>query len=90
MEQSNKDWILTNWTPGATFQALAFAKHSKCESFASCLNALESALNDVGNLDLKKNTNSNVILWARKNKKKAQSVRVFERFLLFFFVYCIE
>lgn len=41
-------------------------------------------MNDIGNLDLKKNTNSNVILWARKNKKKAQLVRVFERFLLFF------
>lgn len=38
----------------------------------SCLNALKKALNVISNLDLKKNINSNVILWARKNKKKAQ------------------
>lgn len=47
----------------------------------SCLNALKNALNDISNLDLKKNINSNVILWARKNKKKAQLVRAF----VFFF-----
>ncbi|KAI8636323.1 hypothetical protein BD408DRAFT_426326 [Parasitella parasitica] len=74
MQQSNKDWILTNWTPGTSFQALAFAKHTKCESFDSCLNALENALSDISNLNLKKSTNSSVILWARKYKKKAQSL----------------
>ncbi|KAG2233189.1 hypothetical protein INT48_005027, partial [Thamnidium elegans] len=66
-----QELTLTNWAPGTTFQALAFEKHTKCENLASCLNALESALNDIGNLDLKKNTNSNVILWARKKKKKS-------------------
>ncbi|KAI8050703.1 hypothetical protein BDF21DRAFT_468713 [Thamnidium elegans] len=57
-----QELTLTNWAPGTTFQALAFEKHTKCENLASCLNALESALNDIGNLDLKKNTNNTSLI----------------------------
>jgi hypothetical protein len=77
MEVSHTEWILNNWKPDTTFQALAFAKNSKCEDWSSCLRALEGALINIGSLNLKRNTKREVILWARKHQKKPREVRVF-------------
>jgi hypothetical protein len=77
MEVSHTEWILNNWKPDTTFQALAFAKNSKCEDWSSCLRVLEGALINIGSLNLKHNTKREVILWARKHQKKPREVRVF-------------
>ncbi|KAI9358036.1 hypothetical protein BD770DRAFT_387616 [Pilaira anomala] len=74
MEASRTEWILNNWKPDTTFQALAFAKNSKCEDWSSCLCVLEGALINIGSLNLKHNTKRKVILWARKHQKKPREL----------------
>lgn len=74
MEVSHTEWILNNWKPDTTFQALAFAKNSKCEDWSSCLCVLEGALINIGSLNLKHNTKREVILWARKHQKKPREL----------------
>ncbi|KAG0975661.1 hypothetical protein G6F29_011371 [Rhizopus arrhizus] len=74
MEVSHTEWILNNWKPDTTFQALAFAKNSKCEDWSSCLRVLEGALINIGSLNLKHNTKREVILWARKHQKKPREL----------------
>ncbi|KAG1440859.1 hypothetical protein G6F56_011742 [Rhizopus delemar] len=74
MEVSHTEWILNNWKPDTTFQALVFAKNSKCEDWSSCLCVLEEALINIGSLNLKHNTKREVILWARKHQKKPREL----------------
>lgn len=83
MESSNVDWIVAKWKPETIFQALAFAKHTQCEDWPSCLNAFQAAMNTIAGLDLKKNKSiKNCIMWARKNQRNAQKVGLFHCFFI--------